>query len=273
LDESQRAIQLPLRPKKPRPLSGNRYPPPPKTPPPPQQQQQQQSKPTTEEIKKPCLDSEEEAEFFDTRLLPLVAAIRTNPGTAVQSLKTIYAALDERGYFLKRVEGSGKKRTPVVRLLSPFVDDQNPEFLLHLARILLALKLRGNNLTNVWKLVFKIARSDKNDHLFLEDGILDLIIESVGSLDPVEDADPCIYAYGALKFLTTNPELLGILNMAGVLQLMILHLRLLVAEREAPTFASKSTTTSSREQMGQVLYQLTGGFRNVVGGGAPGESR
>ncbi|CAG0916397.1 unnamed protein product [Notodromas monacha] len=202
--------------------------------------------------------SEQPGDFLETKLRPLVESIEKSGSSAAQICRQIYVLLNDEGYFENT--GNRKRRTPVVKMLSGLVDHEDPHFLLHLARILLALRLRGNNLTNVWKLVFKIARCDKNDAYFLEDSAVDLIVTSIGSLDPVEEAEACVYAYGAVKFLTTNPSLLPHLTKAGLLPLMVLHVRLIAAERQA--------LTPCREQMGQVLYQLTAGFRNVVGGTA-----
>lgn len=43
----------------------------------------------------------------------------------------------------------------------------------------------------------------------------------------MDDAEACVYAYGALKFLTMNVKLLGKVLDLGILPLMVLHIKLI----------------------------------------------
>lgn len=51
-------------------------------------------------------------------------------------------------------------------------------------------------------------------------------MESLGRASPLEDAEACIYGYGALKFLTMNNQLLQAALQLGILELMVLHIKI-----------------------------------------------
>ena len=51
-------------------------------------------------------------------------------------------------------------------------------------------------------------------------------MEALGRASPLEDAEACIYGYGALKFLTMNNELLKSALKLGALELMVLHIKI-----------------------------------------------
>lgn len=54
----------------------------------------------------------------------------------------------------------------------------------------------------------------------------ELFVEALGRASPLEDAEACIYGYGALKFLTMNNELLKTAIKLGALELMVLHIKI-----------------------------------------------
>lgn len=56
--------------------------------------------------------------------------------------------------------------------------------------------------------------------------LLDLFIDALGTASPLEDAEACVYGYGALKFLTMNNQLLSHILDLGTLDLMVLHLKI-----------------------------------------------
>lgn len=53
-----------------------------------------------------------------------------------------------------------------------------------------------------------------------------MFIDALGTASPLEDAEACVYGYGALKFLTMNNEVLGHVLDLGTLDLMVLHLKI-----------------------------------------------
>lgn len=54
----------------------------------------------------------------------------------------------------------------------------------------------------------------------------ELFVDSLGRASPIDDAEACIYGYGALKFLTMNQQLLLVALKLGILELMVLHLKI-----------------------------------------------
>lgn len=51
-------------------------------------------------------------------------------------------------------------------------------------------------------------------------------MEVLGLASPLEDAESCVYGYGALKFLTMNTVLLAKVLKLGILELMVLHMKI-----------------------------------------------
>lgn len=51
-------------------------------------------------------------------------------------------------------------------------------------------------------------------------------MDALGRSSPLDDAEACVYGYGAIKFLTMNPILLEKILNLGILQLMVLHIKL-----------------------------------------------
>jgi len=118
------------------------------------------------------------------------------------------------------------------------------------------MQVTGKYLATVCKLIFKISRSDKNDNLFLETNVLTFFVDILGLATPHEDSESLIYGYGALKFLTMNPDLMERAMNNGCLSLMLLHLKMINLERTERQVLP--------ETINHVLYQLTGTLRNVV---------
>lgn len=126
--------------------------------------------------------------------------------------------------------------------------------------------MTGSNLTGACKLVFKVARNERNDSLFVNSDVpgaiqsqfriesnsnyrklsffrAELLIEGIGRASPIEDPEACIYGYGAVRFLTNaivsssggngngadrkKHKTLGRrLARHGVVPLMVLHLQI-----------------------------------------------
>lgn len=69
-------------------------------------------------------------------------------------------------------------------------------------------------------LYFRI-NNNKNMLLFLE-----LFVEALGWASPLEDAEACIYGYGALKFLTMNSQIVKMVSKLGLIELITLHMKI-----------------------------------------------
>lgn len=93
-------------------------------------------------------------------------------------------------------------------------------------------------------MIFKVAKNDQNDNLFFQKNLLgkmfikmntqilfywflELFLDTLGRSSPLDDAEACIYGYGAVKFLTMNPKLLEKILGLGILQLMVLHIKII----------------------------------------------
>lgn len=180
-----------------------------------------------------------------------------------------------------RVKGSkGTWRSAILGALYGLVECNSPKILLTVARVVLALGVTGSNLTGACKLVFKVARNEVNDSLFIDSDVPELLVEALGKVTPTADGDPeaAIYGYGAIRFLATansntlskkteNSESKTIkvskhkslayrLVKHGIIQLMIVHLQIL------NEFGS---TAKLSGQPLHALYQLSGALRVLSG--------
>jgi len=148
-----------------------------------------------------------------------------------------------------------KRKGDLIKILCQYVDTDSPQILILLVQILLSINVRKQNLATAYKLIFKVAREDENDNCFLTGDALELLINSIGGACPVNDSEALVYGYGALKFLTMNPQTREKLRKMGILDLVLLHLKLICEakqERKIP------------DETSHVLFQLTGVIRNLV---------
>jgi armadillo repeat-containing protein 2 len=67
------------------------------------------------------------------------------------------------------------------------VECSSPKILLNVARIVLALNVSGSNLTGACKLVFKVARNEVNDSLFIDSDVPELLVDALGQVNPTTD--------------------------------------------------------------------------------------
>ena len=169
-------------------------------------------------------------------------------GTVVKKVKNLYKFIDE----CKNKKLINKRKSEIIKVISLFVDTDSPEILIHIVQILLSLQVRKQNLATAYKLVFKIAREAENDQCFMNSNVLDLLINSIAMACPVSDSEALVYGYGALKFLTMNSMTREKLGKMGILDLVLLHLKLIC---EAKSERRVTDETS------HVLFQLTGVIR------------
>ena len=152
--------------------------------------------------------------------------------------------------------GAIRHKSDIIKTLCLYVDTESPRVLILVVQILLALGVRKQNLATAYKLTYKVARDAENDIYFLaSEAVLELLVNSIGGACPTLDAEALVYGYGGLKFLTMNPKTREQLKRLGILELLLLHLKLICqakAERRIP------------EETSHVLFQLTGVVRNLV---------
>ncbi|XP_045770278.1 armadillo repeat-containing protein 2 [Maniola jurtina] len=148
-------------------------------------------------------------------------------------------------------------RELVLRSLYTHIDCEDERVLVAIARAMLTMDVTGAHLAAACKLVFKIARNDKNDLFFKNSNLLELLVEGCGRVDPLSESECCVYAAGALRFLALEPQLCALAHHAGALPLAALHLKILNnAKAERPRHVSDQAT--------HALYQVTGALRNLA---------
>uniref|UniRef100_A0A2H1VM48 SFRICE_008690 n=1 Tax=Spodoptera frugiperda TaxID=7108 RepID=A0A2H1VM48_SPOFR len=129
------------------------------------------------------------------------------------------------------------------------------------------MRVTGTHLAAACKLVFKIAKNDKNDIYFKTTNLLgntvclrglELLVEGCGRAEPVSEAGCCVYGCAALRVLALEPALCARAVAAGAAHLAALHLKILNnAKAECPR--------SLGEQSTHALYQVTGALRSLAG--------
>ncbi|XP_055621594.1 armadillo repeat-containing protein 2 isoform X2 [Toxorhynchites rutilus septentrionalis] len=182
------------------------------------------------------------------------------------------------GELYMRVKGSkGSWRGAVLGALYGLVEANSAKILLSVARVVLALNVTGSNLAGACKLVFKIARNENNDTLFADSDVPELLVDGLGRASPADEPEACIYGYGAIRFLassaasvsqkgksenspreysTRHKSLAYRLTTHGLIQLMILHLKMLNELGSAKKLSGPPL---------HALFQLSGALRTLAG--------
>ncbi|XP_017076984.1 armadillo repeat-containing protein 2 [Drosophila eugracilis] len=120
-----------------------------------------------------------------------------------ETVQHINAILQEL-YTRVRKQERNFKRGFILGGLYGLVECSSPRVLLAVARVVLALRVTGSNLTGACKLIFKVARHEQHDALFHEHDVLELLIDGLGHASPLDEPEACIYAYGCIRFLTAS---------------------------------------------------------------------
>ncbi|XP_017784386.1 PREDICTED: armadillo repeat-containing protein 2 isoform X2 [Nicrophorus vespilloides] len=173
----------------------------------------------------------------------------------IRLLDDLYECMERDGLLVASKVAS-KMKIQILKTLYRHVESPNEVLLLNIARIILALKVMGNNLTGVCKLIFKVSKSDKNDNLFFKKNLLELFVDALGRSSPLDDAEACVYGYGSIKFLTMNAKLLHQILSLGILPLMVLHIKLVNNAKLENIFIP--------DQTNHAVFQLTGALRNLA---------
>ncbi|XP_070568677.1 armadillo repeat-containing protein 2-like isoform X2 [Ptychodera flava] len=209
-------------------------------------------------------ETPEDAFYWNTHILPIIENMegktKSPSDDEIEKLCTqcdlLYKMLEEGNLLGRGVKRRSSVLKPVYRLL----DIDNPKLMLKLARLILAFKVSGNNLTNVCKLIFKVSREETNDTLFMQHNLLDLILDIVKETDHHTACEALVYCVGALKFLTGNTSLLKELSECGCVEALA---RLLVAINTSNMEGDKS-----KDQKPNLLLQVTATYRNLADLGA-----
>ncbi|XP_047510928.1 armadillo repeat-containing protein 2 [Pieris napi] len=189
--------------------------------------------------------------FYSMTLLELSEALSQK--CDANRTRVLFQALQNK---IEISSPTGSLRDLVLRSLYTHIDSDD-EVLVAIARAMLTMRVTGPHLAAACKMVFKIARNDKNDHFFKNSNLLELVVEGCGRAEPISESECCVYAAGALRFLALEPTLCALAHRAGALHLAALHLKILNnAKTERPRQVS--------EQAVHALYQVTGALRNLA---------
>ncbi|CAN9507836.1 unnamed protein product [Ophioblennius macclurei] len=146
-----------------------------------------------------------------------------------------------------------KRRSGILRTLFCLIDLNSVRLNLGVAKLCLALRVSGNNLLNVCKLVFQISQSENNDIFFQTNPIIDLLLDVLSREEVSSSGEALLYCVGALKFLSGNSVILGLLVEKHCFAVTQKFLRRLCA-------AEDSLLTIA----GHILVQLTATLRNLA---------
>uniref|UniRef100_A0A8W7PWH1 Armadillo repeat-containing protein 2 n=1 Tax=Anopheles coluzzii TaxID=1518534 RepID=A0A8W7PWH1_ANOCL len=187
---------------------------------------------------------------------------------------TAYISAILHELYVRVKNSKGSWRGTVLGALYGLVEASSSKILLLVASTVLAMNVTGSNLTGACKLVFKIARNENNDNLFMDSDVPELLVDGLGRASPIEDSEACIYGYGAVRFLTgssngannttangsdvgNNVRSLAVrLAKHGLCQLMVLHLKMI---------NEIASTTQLAGSPLHALFQLSGALRTLAG--------
>ncbi|KAI4905382.1 hypothetical protein NFI96_016365 [Prochilodus magdalenae] len=174
---------------------------------------------------------------------------------------TLHDALAEKNMLGRRF----KKRSSILRALFRLIDLRSDQLNLTLAKLILALDVRGNNLLNICKLVFKISQSPSNDVLFQNSSVIDSLLSLLQCEQVHSSGEILLYTVGSLKLLSGNCALSRMLlakDFIGVLLQLAQRLTQLATPNAPPD--TDHTGQGQHVIAGHILVQLTAALRNMA---------
>ncbi|XP_065056881.1 armadillo repeat-containing protein 2-like [Rhopilema esculentum] len=206
-------------------------------------------------------DTDNQAVFFKENVEPLLKQMELNYlHTDMEALSinfdVLWKSLQLCG-MLSKVSGSGaaRRRTAVLRTIFKFVEADSAEVILKLCKLALMMKVTGNNLTNICKLIFKISKDKTKDTLFKEHDLLRHMTEIIRNADINLLCDGIIYASGSLKFLAANSILHEELLEADCVQCFVDLLN---------KIKQLTSTESQALHLSHILVQASAAIRNIA---------
>ncbi|XP_059797432.1 armadillo repeat-containing protein 2 isoform X1 [Balaenoptera ricei] len=192
--------------------------------------------------------------FWNTRIVPILRELEKE-----ENIETVCAACTQLHHALEEGNMLGskfKRRSILLKTLYKLVDVGSDLLSLKLAKIILALKVSGKNLLSVCKLIFKISRSEKNDSLIQNDGILESLLEVLRSEELQANTEAFLYCMGVIKFISGNPGFLHEMIGKGAVEILM----------NLMTHINENTKKSGTclPNSGHLLVQMTATLRNLV---------
>ncbi|XP_020605577.1 armadillo repeat-containing protein 2-like [Orbicella faveolata] len=201
--------------------------------------------------------------YYEDHVKPLLSQMEErfaekNVKDLCQDCLKLWNALEKKG-LMGKASGSfsARRRGEILRTVFKFLDLSDPRLLLRLGRLILSMKVTGNNLTNICMVMYRVAKTEKNDQLFLEEDILKCLVDTIGSCEIGSHHDALVYTAGALKHLSSNnptaqKELVSLQGIEGLAQIL--------------DAISKDVLMSMKgnSQFTSLLVQVTGALRNLA---------
>lgn len=152
-----------------------------------------------------------------------------------------------------------KYRAPVLKICFRLLDCGVAKAALPIIKCILKFKVGGNNMSNACRLLFKFAKNEANDDIFLQTDLLSALLETLTSTRLFSAEEGIVYAAGALKFLTSNPAIVKELaNLDAIESMGKLLNECLEDAIEAKDDAKQTLATVSN-----ALVQITSTVRNL----------
>lgn len=201
--------------------------------------------------------------YFEDNVKPLLShmeerfAEKNVKGLCQDCLK-LWNVLEKKG-FIGKASGSfsARRRGEILRTVFKFLDLSEPRLLLRLGRLILSMKVTGNNLTNICMVVYRVAKTEKNDQLFLEENMLRCLVDTLKSCEIGSHHDALVYTAGALKHLSSNNPIMQkeLVSLEGIGSLALI----LDAISKDVLMSMKGNS-----QFTSLLVQVTGALRNLA---------
>ncbi|CAF1501349.1 unnamed protein product [Adineta ricciae] len=170
-----------------------------------------------------------------------------------QTCNDLYKALLEHNFFTKK---NNKKRGELLKTLFSFIGSDNPIIKFHVVRLSLAFQVSStNNLRNIIRVIADLSSNKENDHFFLETNIIDLLFDTIERIDTQQNLESTTYFCTALKNLTVNNELIGLISQKNPFPLLDAILKNLLQLKDQ---------TDLHRQLRDCLIPLTDGLRNLA---------
>ncbi|XP_071033630.1 armadillo repeat-containing protein 2 isoform X4 [Parasteatoda tepidariorum] len=120
----------------------------------------------------------------------------------IMVIKEIYMHLERNNAFIKEFSN----RTHLLKLLFKLLNSNVPDLSIKVIGILLKMKMKDNNLTNLFRLAFKLMKEDCWSKY--DDGqVIDIILESMNDISIATDKGATIYCLKILKQIICSEDL------------------------------------------------------------------
>ena len=173
-------------------------------------------------------ETPDEALYWNKSILPLLEhlegclseqIIKEKMLEMCQTTQSLLKAL-ETGQCFKQM--SSRRRTSLLSTLFRLLNVQSRELHILCSKIILEMRIRNKNLTNVCKLVFTICREGKYDNFFVQFKVIGSMLHIFRNTDDIltkyEKYEAFVYLTGSFKCLSDNEEIARELLGLGFIQ-------------------------------------------------------